>query len=370
MTENNEENGMEFDINKTVALVKGGVLEPQTTWSEYLADNPGWQKTLFLLTGPLLLANVLLSTLFTWIFGGLSKYAMGDSFIAALLFTLVTAVAGFLLAVFIISALAGVFGGKPSFDRTFAAVSLVAIPAWLAGIVGALIPWVGFLVALAGGIWSLVLLYKIIPLALEVPDDKRVGHYIVSIIAVIICNMILGAVLAFSGLRPGPDLSDIGSRNDGKTSISGDIASGTGIFGQAQRQAELVQAASRDQFEPPSDGKVSEDQVEDLVEVVKKAEAALADRAERLKKISEEVEEGEVKSPGDLMAIYEGMGTAVSLQNVEMEVVKTGGGNWAEYRWVKEQLRVAKLQQGSGSDALEHNFELYKEYEDVLGDLF
>lgn len=361
---------MQFDFNKTLALVKGGVTEPEANWTAYLAENPGWQKTLVWLTGPLLVANVVLSTIFTWIVGGLGKYAMGDSFIAALLFTLVTAALGFLIAVFVLSLLAGVFGGKPNFDRAFAAVSLVAIPAWLAGIVGALVPWVGWLVSAAGGIWALVLLYRIIPTALEVPQDKRVGHYIVSIIAVILCNMVLGAMLAFSGLRPGPNLSDIGSSRDGSTSIPGDIASGTGIFGQAQRQAQLMEAASKDRFEPPSNGKVSEDQVEALVEVVKKSEAALADRAERLKKLSEDVEDGEVRSPGDLMAIYEGMGTVTSLQNVEMEVVKTSGGNWAEYRWVKEQLRVAKLQLGSGSDAVEHNFELYKEHEDILGDLF
>ncbi len=361
---------MQFDINKTIELVKGGVMAPEATWAEYLGENPGWQKTLALLTGPLLLANVVLSTIFTWLFGGISKYAMGDSFFGALLFTLVTAAAGFLLAVFIINALAGVFGGKPNFDRAFAALSLVAIPAWLAGIVGSLIPWVGFLVSLAGGIWSLVLLYRIIPLAFEVPEEKRVVHYIVSFIAVIVCNMILGAVLAFGGLRPGVGVSGAVSRDSGKTSIPGDIASGTGIFGQAQRQAELMQSAAQDSFEPPASGKVSEDQVEELVAVVEKAEAALADRAERLKKISEDVEDGEVNSPGDLMAMYEGMGTVASLQNVEMEVVKTGGGNWAEYRWVKEQLRVARLQQGSGSDALEHNYELYKAHEDILGDLF
>jgi hypothetical protein len=58
----------------------------------------------------------------------------------------------------------------------------------------------------------------------------------------------------------------------------------------------------------------------------------------------------------------------MTANNAEMEVVKTGGGNWAEHQWVKEQLRAAAIQQGEGSDALEHNYELYKEYEDELRD--
>jgi hypothetical protein len=58
----------------------------------------------------------------------------------------------------------------------------------------------------------------------------------------------------------------------------------------------------------------------------------------------------------------------MSANNAEMEVVKTGGGNWAEHEWVKSQLRAARIQQGEGSAALEHNFKLYKAFEDELQD--
>jgi len=55
----------------------------------------------------------------------------------------------------------------------------------------------------------------------------------------------------------------------------------------------------------------------------------------------------------------------MGLANAEMEVVKTGGGNWAEHQWVKEQLRIAIVQQ-EGSDAIEHNYQLYQKYQDQL----
>jgi len=49
-----------------------------------------------------------------------------------------------------------------------------------------------------------------------------------------------------------------------------------------------------------------------------------------------------------------------------MEVVKSSGGNWAEHEWVKQQLRVARIQQGEGSDAIAHNYSLYKKYQEEL----
>jgi len=360
---------MDFDIKKTLELVKNGLLNPEETWNSYLAENPGWQKTLVVLTGPLLLGSVVLNVIFSRMFGGYGAYALGGNIVTSLLLGLITAIAGFILFVFIASFFAEKFGGKSDFPRAFAAVSLAAIPAWLASIAAAIIPWLGVFVSIAGAIWSLVLLYKIFPLALGIPQEKRVVHFVVTLIATVVCNMILGALLVFSGLRPDVTPPSFGNRNGATNSTVGDISSGTGIFGAAQRQAELMQSASQDRYEPPDDGEVTQAQVQALVSVIEKSQAALADRAERLKKTSEDLEDGEVNSPADLMSVYQGMGAVVSLQNVEMEVVKTGGGNWAEYRWVKEQLRIAKLQLGSGSDAIEHNFELYNEYKDQLGDV-
>jgi hypothetical protein len=66
--------------------------------------------------------------------------------------------------------------------------------------------------------------------------------------------------------------------------------------------------------------------------------------------------------------MYSGAGGFMSANNAEMEVVKSGGGNWAEHEWVKQQLRIAQIQQGEGSDANAHNYELYQEYEEQLND--
>jgi hypothetical protein len=242
---------------------------------------------------------------------------------------------------------------------------MAAVPAWLAGIAGALIPWVGMLVALAGGIWSLILLYKIMPRTLNVPDSKRVLHFVISLVAIIIVNMIVGSILGLGAMRGG---MPGGSYSVGENSRGAPVA--PGMFGELERQGRLMDAAAADVYEPPDDGMLTEDQVEDYISVMKKARVAQENYAKEIQQLSEEMDEkqeaGETPSVADLSKVYRGVGTAMGANNAEMEIVKTADGNWAEHQWVKEQLRVARLQLGEGSEELEHNYALYQEYEEEL----
>ena len=77
-------------------------------------------------------------------------------------------------------------------------------------------------------------------------------------------------------------------------------------------------------------------------------------------------EAGETPSAADMSKMFGGIGKAMNANNAEMEVVKTGGGNWAEHIWVKEQLHIAKIQMGDGSDAIAHNYKLFQEYKEKL----
>lgn len=352
---------MNFDYKKTLDLVKGGLLNPAATWSSYLGENPGWQQTLVVLTAPLILANIVLSLLLSRMMGTMSPFGLAGNWFAALVLGLVMACIAFAVAVFVFNFLAGVFGGKPDFSRAFAAMSLAAIPAWIAGIIGAAIPWVGGLISLAGAIVTLVFLYKILPLALGVPDSKRVLHFVVSLVAVLVVNIIVATVLGIGRMGTGSSAYDLGSRGTGR-----DPGSMPGVFGEIGRQAELMAEAGEDQYEPPGDGMVSREQARWVAGVVDKSRLAYEEEMARLKKLSEEVDDKEDPSPGDMVKMYQGMGSVLSLNTVEMEVVKSGGGNWAEYLWVKEQLRNAQLQRGEGSDTLAHNYELYRELEDTL----
>ena len=352
---------MNLDFKKTLDLVKGGLTAPAETWTSYLGENPGWQQTLVVLTAPLLLANVFLGLLLSRIMDTVPPFGLGGNWFAALVFGLLLACIAFAVAVFVFNFLAGMFGGKPDFSRAFAAMSLVAIPAWVAGIVGAAIPWLGGLISLAGAIVSLVFLYKIIPLAWSVPDSKRVLHFVVSLVAVLAINIVIGSVLGVGRMGTGAgnyDLGDRGSERDSERM--------PGMFGEIGRQADLIARAGEDQFEPPADGMVSGQQARWVGDVMARANQTYEEEMARLKKLSEQMDNEENPSPADMARMYQGMGTVMSLNTVEMEMVKSGGGNWAEYQWVKEQLRSARLQRGEGTEALAHNYALYQEIEDSV----
>lgn len=349
---------MNFDFKKTIDLVIGGLTNPQQTWTDYLGENPGWQQTLVVLTGPLILANVVLSLLLSRMMGTMSPFGLAGNWFAALVLGLLLACIGFAVAVFVFNFLAGVFGGKADFSRAFAAMSLAAIPAWIAGIVGAAIPWIGGLIGLAGAIVTLVFLYKIMPLALAVPDSKRVLHFVVSLVAVLVINIVVASLLGVGRMGSRAGGYDLGDRSGAE--------SAPGMFGSIGRQAGLIAKASEDRYEPPADGKVSREQARWVANVADKARLTYEEEMARLKNLSEDLDGKDDPSPADLAKMYQGMGTVISLNTIEMEVVKSGNGNWAEYQWAREQLRNARLQRGEGTDALAHNFELYEEFEDSL----
>ena len=360
---------MSFDFTKTLALIKGGLLEREATWNDYFQDCPDWKATAMALTGPLILANIVLGTILGRLTGGFTPYGYYNNFLSALFFSLILACLGLLIAVFVFNTLAGVFKGKSNFARAFAAVSLAAIPSWLAGIVAAMVPgFIGTLFALAGGITSLVFMYKIMPLALDVPNDKRVVHFIASLVAIMVLNVVVGGILG------GATLGNSGHSNVFETRQSGSsTASGSGVFGEIARQGQLMDAASADEFEPPADGKLDKNQVRAYVKVMGKTRAMHEEYAQKMDKLGKEMDEKEKRgdsfSLSDLTQAYSGIGGAMGASNAEMEIVKTGGGNWAEHSWVKNQLRTARIQRGDGTDAIAHNYELYKQFEEEIGDL-
>jgi len=355
---------MKFDFARTLTLVKGGLLDREATWKAYFENCPGWQETALVLTGPLIIASGLLSVIFSRLFGTFSQYAYYGNFFTGLIFSLLMAALLVFISTLVFGMMAKKFNGKNNFSRAFAAISFAMIPAWIATILGSLIPWLGAFVMLAGFIMSFIFLYKIMPLALEVPDEKRMMHFFVSIVIIIVINMVLGAILGAGTVR---QAQFDAYENSG---ISKRGSSAPSIVSEFERQGKIMEEARADVYEPPSDGELSNGQVKDYIKVLQKTRAVQEEYAAKMKKMGEEMDAkkkaGDSPSIADLTNMYKGVGTAVSAANIEMEVVKTGGGNWAEHQWVKEQLRVAHIQQGDGSDAIEHNYKLYKEYEDEL----
>tara|TARA_R110001606_G_scaffold395190_1_gene566900 strand:- start:675 stop:1727 length:1053 start_codon:yes stop_codon:yes gene_type:complete len=344
-----------IDYLKTFNLVKNGLLSPKKTWASYLDENHSFKDTAINLTGPLIFVSVILSAILGWVFSSHYLFARQTGFVATLL-GLIAAVISIFIVSFVFSYLAGVFNGKHNFDKGFAALSLAVIPAYFGSILSTL-PLLGGGIGLVLSIISLVFLYQIIPTYLEVPDDKRVLHYIASLFAsavlVFIVNMVLG----------------IGTYSMGNydTDYQQDERVNSGVFGEVEHQAKLMNQAENDRYERPKNGLVTDKQMEVLIDNLKKVSAYRLRQEEKLERLEMEMKDKKDFSFSDFGKLTSGMNSVMSTANAEMEVVKTSGGNWAEHQWIKEQLRTAAIQKDLNS-TVKHNYALYNKYEEILNE--
>lgn len=337
-----------FDLNETVRWATGVTMNPHDTARAYQATGAPWRRTFLQITLPVYVGAAIAGFILSWIFGRPFMYGSVAGAPLLFLFSFAWSLAFVFVVVFIFDFFAGVFDGKRNYDAAFAALSLAMVPAVLGGVFSPL-PWFGWLIGLAAAIYGLVLVYQFIPVFMTVPEDKRVVHFIVSLLVALVVNIVISALVAMTFA---PDIADY--TRDVDTSAP----DGSGILGNFERQADFAEQASRDTYDPPADGRLSEDQVAAYARTLQRT----AELRERLSKKFEDMEEKGGASFGD---IFSGVGDAVRLGTAEMEVVKTAGGNWKEHQWVKNQIETARVQQDS-SPAVEHNYELFLEYRDEI----
>lgn len=345
-----------FDFQRTLALVKGALIDPETTWDSYLADAADWKKTAVLLTGPLVVASGVLGYLLDVVFPSRFPFMPNPGFLDMLIGVVMAGVAAAIIAV-VVAQLAGVFKGKNSFPLALAATSLAFVPGYLGNAL-IYVPGIGWLLSLALGIYGLVLFWRILPRYMQVPDASHVVHYILSLVVSVVAFFILAAVFGFNMFASRSTVFDVGKADDASVSRPG-------IFAGLERQGKIMEAAENDTYEPPGNGKLSKSQVRDFVKTLMKTRDYRTAQAKRLEELSEKAERDEIASVSEA---FSGMAGVVNITNAEMEVVKTGGGNWAEHQWVREQLHVARIQNDINK-AVEHNYELYLAFEDELQEL-
>jgi hypothetical protein len=169
---------------------------PRTEWQRIAIESTGLGA---LLTGYVLplaaigaIANIIGSMLFLgFLFGtaGLIPAIIGA--VISIAFTLL----GVFLGGILINALASSFGSQPNQTRAnqLAAYSSTAS---LVGSWGAIIPFLGWLFAIAGGIYSIVLFYMGLTPMMATPEDKRVLYTIVLALIAIVCWWIIGMITA------------------------------------------------------------------------------------------------------------------------------------------------------------------------------
>jgi hypothetical protein len=355
-----------FDPNRTFQLTKGAIVDPEATWRGYLPEADDWRRTAFLLTGPLIVLAALIAYLIGLLAGDAGMFGGLRPTLGSTIVRILTGAIGAAVVAWVVSILAGMFGGRQSFARGLAATTLAFVPGYVGQALTPL-PWVGGLIALGLAIYALVLLWRILPLYLDVPQGKRIGHYILSLVTTFVVMFVIGMLLS-----PvlGPDVPEW--ETPGTRGAIGDIGSGGssapasgGVLGGAIRYGELMAAAEEDRYQPPADGRLTEAQVREFIRVMKRSEELSGEKEARLKQLSEKAEGEQELSMGDIGEMMAGATEFMGLGTIEIEVVKGGGGNWAEHQWVKNTLRTAWVQKDI-NDTVAHNYALYQKYESEL----
>lgn len=107
--------------------------------------------------------------------------------------SLIQSICAVFISAFIIDALAPSFGAEKNLGRSVQLVAYSYTPAWIGGLL-AIIPVLGLIGALAG-LYGLYLLFIGLPKIKKSPEDKQVGYFVVSLLAIIVVYIIIGMIM-------------------------------------------------------------------------------------------------------------------------------------------------------------------------------
>jgi hypothetical protein len=190
-----------MDLNKLITRARALLLSPRTEWPVIATESTA-PRDLYLgyvvwLAALPAVAGFLKSAVF-----GYGLPFMGTTFRVPIGVALSSAVVGYLLSlisVFLLAliadTLAPTFGGTRDRQQALKLAAYSCTAGWVGGAC-VIIPGIGWLLALAGGIYSIYLLYLGLPVLMKCAADRAVGYTAVIVIAAIVIYWIIGLVAA------------------------------------------------------------------------------------------------------------------------------------------------------------------------------
>src|SRR5690606_7992883 len=149
----------------------------------------------------------------------------------------------------VINALAPGFGGEKDQVQALKTATYAWTASWIAGI-AVILPWIGWLVALAGGIYSIYLLYLGLPHTMKGPQDKAVGYTAVSVIVTIVLGWIVALVIGAMTATAVGGLAGAGAAmGGGSADVAFDKDSRLGRLAEMSRRMEAAAEANKEAAE-------------------------------------------------------------------------------------------------------------------------
>jgi hypothetical protein len=114
----------------------------------------------------------------------------------------VLALVGVFLAAFIVDKLAPTFDSQPNQMQALKLVAYAYTPYWVAGAAG-IIPVLGTLIGLLGGLYCIYVFYLGLPVMMKTPEAKVIPYMLVAAVVIIVVTFIMAVV---AGLMAAPFL--------------------------------------------------------------------------------------------------------------------------------------------------------------------
>ena len=234
-----------MDFAKIIARIKAILTTPKTEWP-VVATEPASVSGLY--TGYIVvvaalpaIAHFIKSSLIGYSAFGMTVRSSFGGGIASLVLGYVLSLVLVYVMALIVNALAPSFGGQKDMTQALKVVAYSWTASWIAGI-AVILPWIGWLIALAGAIYAIYLLYLGLPSTMKCTPEKAGGYTAVSVIIAIVLGWIVSLILGliFVGALGGAAMSGmhVTSSNGETVTVDGNSALGKlAAMGQRAEQA-------------------------------------------------------------------------------------------------------------------------------------
>ncbi len=230
-----------MDINWLVNRVKNILLNPQTEWpvagaEAHTARDVFLKYAIYVAGAAAIAAFISSSILGTSMFGMTVRQPVGIGLALAII-----GFVGGLVTVFLVSLLADVlapsFGGERNQAQAVKLVAYSATAGWVGALLG-LVPWIGWLLALAGMVYGIYLVYLGAPHTTKVPTDRAAGYTAVVVIAWLVLTVLVGALSGLVAIGGGAASALSGTSSTNEVEVDPDSALGKlEQFGKSMEQA-------------------------------------------------------------------------------------------------------------------------------------
>lgn len=179
-----------MDINKLIERIRNVLLSPRTEWPVIAQEQT---SVAALYTGYIMILAAIPAVCRFVGHTAFSPLGIGVNFLMMIL-TYAFALGMVFVVALIIDALAPAFGAQKSQLQALKTVAYASTASWVAGVF-LIIPFVGWIIALAGSIYSLVQLYFALPHTMKSPPEKTGGYFVVVLVIVSVLSWLIGAIV-------------------------------------------------------------------------------------------------------------------------------------------------------------------------------